>query len=739
MAFGKYELLDRIAAGGMAEIFKARYAPAPGVTKQVVIKKILPHYAANKAFIAMFINEARIAIGLSHGSIAQVFDFGDIDGDYFLAMELVDGPPLSKVIKRAKAIGIHHLPTEFAAFIIIEVLKGLHYAHTRLDEQGRPLKIVHRDVSPQNVLISFEGQIKLVDFGISRARNAGREQAESKGVKGKYAYFAPEQARNKEVDARTDVSSAGIVLYEMLTGELPYQGSMYDVMTRIARGEFVRPRERNAEIHPELERIVLKAMALEKSDRYQSAEAFQHDLSTFLSAQYPSFNSSQLSMLLQLLFEEELVKERRPVQLPPEFVERAQRWKQSANPLGRDDAGWVDESDPEPDGVAEEIATELANMGPDEDDHVETRPLQLPPTISLSEMPKAQPPLDEALERFKLPQVKKSVLVGAGAVLIGLLSVFLVIRLTHGTIDIRSTPVGASVTLDGQRLAQATPVQVPNLRSGRDYHLEIRAPGYQPWVNDVPLKGGQHLAVDAPLQRVTANELKPIEPPPPAPPVEHVSAQQPPSDVVTWPASSFSLDPSRHHIDLEVAGAGSLPLDPRRTYSVSLNKGPTLGWGFYVLNPAGSQAGALGLMPVLISGSSRLFAYRIPSAVLGGPPPEESKPRTLLVKESKGKTKSYTVAPTLQLSDPTGLLAQGLDARASYEVIVHRTINDGTAGSSHVVIGHPTLGLLNTRYEVPVRVTGASRLWFTIIDNPSAPSTERPSVEINDVSRNTRR
>jgi serine/threonine protein kinase len=154
--FGKYELLDRIAAGGMAEIFRARYEPAKGVSKQVVIKRILPAYAENKGFIGMFTNEAKIAMGLSHGNIAQVFDFGAIDGDYFLAMELVDGQPLSKVAKRAKELGLPVLPSDIAAFIVAELLKGLHYAHTRLDEDGRPLRIVHRDVSPQNVLLGFE-------------------------------------------------------------------------------------------------------------------------------------------------------------------------------------------------------------------------------------------------------------------------------------------------------------------------------------------------------------------------------------------------------------------------------------------------------------------------------------------------------------------------------------------------------------------------------------------------------
>src|SRR5688572_25927169 len=146
--FGKYELLGRLAVGGMAEIFKARYSAAAGVSKAVVIKRILPHYAENKRFISMFTNEARIVMGLSHGNIAQVFDFGEIDGDWFIAMEYVDGQPLSKVMKRSRTLEIAVMPTPFAVLIGIEMLKGLHYAHTRLDEQGRPLKIVHSDVSP---------------------------------------------------------------------------------------------------------------------------------------------------------------------------------------------------------------------------------------------------------------------------------------------------------------------------------------------------------------------------------------------------------------------------------------------------------------------------------------------------------------------------------------------------------------------------------------------------------------
>src|SRR5262245_10819107 len=181
--FGKYELLARLAAGGMAEIFKARYPVAGGLSKQVVIKRILPHHAENPRFIRMLTNEARIAMGLSHGNIAQVFDFGEIDDDWFIAMEYVDGQSLSGVIKRAREEGIPTIPTSLAVLIAVEMLKGLHYAHTRLDEGGSPLELVHRDVSPQNVLLSYEGQVKLVDFGIAKAMAAGRGETEPGIVK----------------------------------------------------------------------------------------------------------------------------------------------------------------------------------------------------------------------------------------------------------------------------------------------------------------------------------------------------------------------------------------------------------------------------------------------------------------------------------------------------------------------------------------------------------------------------
>ncbi len=311
----------------MAEIYRARYQAAAGVTKPVVIKKILPAYAGNPKFVSMFINEAKIVVGLAHGNIAQVFDFGEIDGEYYLAMELVPGYPLSKVMKQARAMGIPVLPAPFACFIGLELSKGLHYAHTRRDEKNRLLELIHRDVSPQNILLSYEGQVKIVDFGIAKARNATAPETQVGAVKGKYVYFAPEQCRGEELDARTDVWATGVVLYEMLTGRLPFEGRMIEVFRRIIAGDFDRPRSVNANIPASLEGIVLKALAPQPARRYQSAQALGDDLANFLFAQAPTFSNAALAQLMGLLYEDELRAEGFPVHLRPEFRREVEGWR----------------------------------------------------------------------------------------------------------------------------------------------------------------------------------------------------------------------------------------------------------------------------------------------------------------------------------------------------------------------------------------------------------------------------
>jgi serine/threonine protein kinase len=326
--FGRYELVSWLGRGGMAETYRARLLGEAGVTKPVLIKKVLPEFINDQAFIAMFISEARISATLSHGNIAQVYDFGRVDGDYFLAMEFVEGQPLHRIQKRARKMGMSTIPVPLAAFIAMEMCRGLHYAHTRTDDTGQPLGIVHRDISPDNVLISYEGQVKIVDFGIAKARELRGFSTEPGIVKGKYLFFSPEQAQGEEVDARTDVWATGIVLYELLCGQLPVEeGSPDEAMIRLIEGKFPRPRQRNRGLPQELEDILMGALALEREDRYESCHAFGDALAGFLAATSPRFSSMSLSHFVQELFREDLATAGRKVQVPSAFLEQLAQWR----------------------------------------------------------------------------------------------------------------------------------------------------------------------------------------------------------------------------------------------------------------------------------------------------------------------------------------------------------------------------------------------------------------------------
>jgi serine/threonine protein kinase len=326
--FGRYELVSRLGHGGMAETWRARLMGAAGVTKPVLIKRILPQYANDDAFISMFISEARISATLSHGNIAQVHDFGEVDGEYFLAMEYVDGRPLDKIIRRALRSGLTALPTPLATFITLELCRGLHYAHTRRDDSGKPLGIVHRDISPDNVLISYEGQIKIVDFGIAKARLQRGFNTEPGMVKGKYLYFSPEQARGEEVDARTDVWATGIVLYELLCGRLPVEGPEYAALPKLIGGEFPSPRTHNAKVPIELDTLTMKALSLRKEARFESSHAMEDALTAWLYSSTPRFSALSLSYFVQELFREDLIQEGRHVQVPASFLEELAAWKE---------------------------------------------------------------------------------------------------------------------------------------------------------------------------------------------------------------------------------------------------------------------------------------------------------------------------------------------------------------------------------------------------------------------------
>jgi len=311
----------------MAETWRARWVGDAGVSKSVLIKKVLPEFANDDAFISMFISEARISATLSHGNIAQVFDFGRVDGQYYLAMELVDGQPLHRVLKRAQRTGLQTLPIPLAVYVVLEMCRGLHYAHTRTDDKGKPLGIVHRDISPDNVLISYEGQVKIVDFGIAKARMQRNFSTEPGVVKGKFLYFSPEQARGQEVDARTDVWATGLVLYELLCGQMPVEGTPTVVMMRMARGEFPSPKEVRKDIPSALNEIVMRALSVSLEGRFESANAFGDALAAFLYSFAPRFSPMNLAYLIRVLFRGDIAVEGRELAVPQSFIEELALWR----------------------------------------------------------------------------------------------------------------------------------------------------------------------------------------------------------------------------------------------------------------------------------------------------------------------------------------------------------------------------------------------------------------------------
>src|SRR6187549_2093518 len=261
----------------MAEVFLARTQVAQGLNKTLVIKKIHPAFARSRQFVAMFVDEAKIALGLNHPNIIQVFDFGAVGDTYFLAMEYVEGIDLLRVLQEAAKARVR-LPYGISTYIVQQLAKGLDYAHRKTDEFGGPLGIVHRDISPQNVLLSWDGGVKIVDFGIARARDVNEEQGV---IKGKFAYMSPEQARGEPVDCRSDVFAAGIVLFELVCARPLFHGKGKEELDMVKSGALPPPRDFAPELPETLERIILNALAFDREHRYQTARDLQHELGRF--------------------------------------------------------------------------------------------------------------------------------------------------------------------------------------------------------------------------------------------------------------------------------------------------------------------------------------------------------------------------------------------------------------------------------------------------------------------------
>ncbi len=495
--FGKYLLTDRIGAGGMAEIFRATAFGVEGFTKEICIKRILPTLTSDETFVKMFIDEAKIAVSLHHANVVQVFDLGRIGEHYFIAMELVRGRDLLGIINACRAQK-RRLPVPIALFILAEVCKGLDYAH-RVKAEGRPLGIIHRDVSPSNILVSWEGDVKVADFGIAKATH--KEQKTATGtMKGKYGYMSPEQVKGERIDHRSDIFAAGILLYESLVARRLFKGETdLDTLEKVRAAHVPKPPSAfNKKVTPEVDALVMKALSLAPDDRFQTAGEMHEALADQLYAIGKRIDSKLLAEFMQKLFAEAIEQE--------EAREEERRRFQATTPPPI-------ETDP-----GAQPGAGFPGGGPA---GPPTRP-DLP--FGMTPLPRRRrSALSVALIGFAIilalgagvvgivwlaydpPPAPKPAATDAGA------GVPVAAPAPEpGTLSIESQPAGAAVALDGQATGEATPATITGLDRSRPHLVALTLADHEPWEKELVFEDAQKVRLQAQLL-----PIKPVEPDPP--------------------------------------------------------------------------------------------------------------------------------------------------------------------------------------------------------------------------------
>ena len=305
--FGKYQLLDRIAVGGMAELFRAKLTGAQGFEKLIAIKMILPNLSAEENLVTSFIDEAKLAALLHNENIIQIYDFGSMDDQYFIAMEYLFGKDLRTIIRTARekdlALGMENI-----LYIMSRICAGLDYSHNLKDLQGKPLNIIHRDINPQNILMTYEGQIKIIDFGIAKAASHNNQTRENL-IKGKLAYMSPEQANGQQIDHRSDIFSTGIILYELLAARRMFTGETMHVLSLVREAQYDPPEEVIPDLPTKLNSILRRALEKDPDDRYQNAGEMLADIEEFMFELSLRPNNRSFAGYMKELFEEEYAEE----------------------------------------------------------------------------------------------------------------------------------------------------------------------------------------------------------------------------------------------------------------------------------------------------------------------------------------------------------------------------------------------------------------------------------------------
>ncbi|MFH1468557.1 MAG: serine/threonine-protein kinase [Pseudomonadota bacterium] len=575
--FGKYYLVDKIAVGGMAEIFKAKSFGHAGFEKLLVIKRILPHISANEEFVEMFVDEAKVSVALQHANIVQTYDFGKVLDNFFIAMECVDGKDV-KALLRKLAQRRRFLPIEFGVYIAQEVAKGLDYAHRRQNLQGHELGIVHRDMSPSNVIISYDGEVKIADFGIAKA-STNAYTTKDGVLKGKFEYMSPEQAQGQDIDRRSDIFSCGIILYECLTGRRLFKcESDVKTLEAIKACNLDPPSALNPNIPARLDEIVMRALARRREDRYAEARELQNDLLEFLYPATSDLVRQSFAHFLKELFGEEIAGER-------------QRLEEGTR-----------------------IALALHHQAPDLDLEPEweeprtTASHTLPGASGRAPAPRRWPLVIAALVPMALLVVVAAWLAWEG--LEPDEPVITVPEVTTGRLLVL-IDTEAEVLVDGQLVGLGQQVAVEELAAG-PHQIEVRAEGRQPYSDTITVEPGEKVRFPVRLEPEVLTPPEPL-PQPESPrhvqPPEHV--QPPPERVEPEPPAAapatltFTSSPSGASVVADGVGIGRTPTTwtggtPGAAVYVEYRLDGYQSQGFTVRVPeaGGSDSESRGLKPV---------------------------------------------------------------------------------------------------------------------------------------------
>ena len=310
MSDQRYHLLEKLESGGMAEVFLGEATSVQGFKKRVAIKRVLPHLASHTNFIGMFLDEARLGARLTHANIVSVFDIGKSDNSFFIVMEFVDGTNLKKIMETLRVKG-QPFPLKDVIYIAMEACRGLSYAHELVDDDGHPVELVHRDVSPPNILISKRGEVKVTDFGLAKARTQ-LERTDPGVVKGKFSYLSPEVATGQEVDERADIFALGVCIWEMLAGRRLFLGDTdYETVQAVSNADVPSLVGVHPEVDPQFEAMVLKALARNPADRFPTARELGDALASFLFHHQMKVTSYDIANLVKAALE-------RQKSVPPE-------------------------------------------------------------------------------------------------------------------------------------------------------------------------------------------------------------------------------------------------------------------------------------------------------------------------------------------------------------------------------------------------------------------------------------